>query len=57
MRYCESPFFYKRRKTREIIIGDLAHGGVESAALDEGDGAFQMPGDFFAAAPIEPIFA
>ena len=25
----------------------LAHGGVESAALDEGDGAFQMPGDFF----------
>jgi (E)-4-hydroxy-3-methylbut-2-enyl-diphosphate synthase len=28
MRYCESPFFYKRRKTREIIIGDLAHGGV-----------------------------
>ena len=28
MRYCESPFFYKRRKTREIIIGDPAHGGV-----------------------------
>ena len=28
MRYCESPFFYKRRKTREITIGDPAHGGV-----------------------------
>ena len=28
MRYCESPFFYKRRKTREIVIGDPAHGGV-----------------------------
>jgi (E)-4-hydroxy-3-methylbut-2-enyl-diphosphate synthase len=28
MRYCESPFFHKRRKAREIIIGDPAHGGV-----------------------------
>ena len=28
MRYCESPFFYQRRKTREIVIGDLARGGV-----------------------------
>jgi (E)-4-hydroxy-3-methylbut-2-enyl-diphosphate synthase len=28
MRYCESPFFYRRRKTREITIGDPAHGGV-----------------------------
>jgi (E)-4-hydroxy-3-methylbut-2-enyl-diphosphate synthase len=28
MRYCESPFFYKRRKTREIIIGDPKNGGV-----------------------------
>src|SRR5208282_6857596 len=28
MRYCESPFFYKRRKTREITIGDPARGGV-----------------------------
>jgi (E)-4-hydroxy-3-methylbut-2-enyl-diphosphate synthase len=28
MRYCESPFFYKRRKTREIVIGDPKHGGV-----------------------------
>jgi (E)-4-hydroxy-3-methylbut-2-enyl-diphosphate synthase len=27
MRYCESPFFYKRRQTREIIIGDPANGG------------------------------
>ena len=28
MRYCDSPFFYQRRKTREIVIGDPAHGGV-----------------------------
>jgi (E)-4-hydroxy-3-methylbut-2-enyl-diphosphate synthase len=28
MRYCESPFFYQRRKTREIVIGDPARGGV-----------------------------
>ena len=28
MRYCESPYFYQRRKTREIIIGDPANGGV-----------------------------
>ncbi len=28
MRYCESPYFYKRRKTREVIIGDLKAGGV-----------------------------
>jgi (E)-4-hydroxy-3-methylbut-2-enyl-diphosphate synthase len=28
MRYCQSPFFYRRRKTREIVIGDPAHGGV-----------------------------
>ncbi|HEY5232001.1 MAG TPA: (E)-4-hydroxy-3-methylbut-2-enyl-diphosphate synthase [Verrucomicrobiae bacterium] len=27
MRYCESPFFYQRRKTREIVIGDPANGG------------------------------
>src|SRR5580693_6138393 len=27
MRYCESPYFYHRRQTREIIIGDPAHGG------------------------------
>jgi len=27
MRYCESPFFYKRRKSREITIGEPAHGG------------------------------
>jgi len=26
--YCESPFCFKRRKTREIIIGDPARGGV-----------------------------
>src|SRR5271155_417355 len=28
MRYCESPFFYQRRKTREIVIGDPQNGGV-----------------------------
>jgi (E)-4-hydroxy-3-methylbut-2-enyl-diphosphate synthase len=28
MRYCESPFFFQRRKTREIILGDPANGGV-----------------------------
>ena len=27
MRYCESPYFYQRRKTREIVIGDPANGG------------------------------
>ena len=26
--YCESPYFFQRRKTREIIIGDPARGGV-----------------------------
>src|SRR6058998_1839669 len=28
MRYCESPFFYSRRKSREVVVGDLARGGV-----------------------------
>lgn len=28
MSYCESPYFYQRRKTREIVIGDPANGGV-----------------------------
>ena len=28
MHYCESPYFYQRRKTREVIIGDLKNGGV-----------------------------
>src|SRR5580658_8366287 len=27
MRYCESPYFYHRRQSREIVIGDPAHGG------------------------------
>src|SRR3984885_12837091 len=27
MRYCESPYFHHRRKTREIVIGDPANGG------------------------------
>jgi len=27
MRYCESPYFFQRRPTREIVIGDPAHGG------------------------------
>jgi len=28
MRYCDSPYFYRRRSTREIVIGDPARGGV-----------------------------
>src|SRR6266478_7914711 len=28
MRYCESPFFYNRRKAREVIVGDPARGGA-----------------------------
>src|SRR5580692_9564139 len=28
MRYCESPYYYQRRRTREIVIGDPARGGV-----------------------------
>ena len=28
MRYCESPYLYRRRKTREIVIGDPKNGGV-----------------------------
>ncbi|HEV2320209.1 MAG TPA: (E)-4-hydroxy-3-methylbut-2-enyl-diphosphate synthase, partial [Verrucomicrobiae bacterium] len=28
MSYCKSPFFYHRRQTREIVIGDPARGGV-----------------------------
>jgi (E)-4-hydroxy-3-methylbut-2-enyl-diphosphate synthase len=28
MRYCDSPFLYHRRKTREVIVGDPTHGGV-----------------------------
>src|SRR5437588_2032067 len=28
MRYCESPLFYQRRRTREIVIGDPARGGL-----------------------------
>ena len=27
MRYCESPYLYHRRQTREIVIGDPANGG------------------------------
>jgi len=27
VRYCESPFFYHRRKSREIVVGDPNHGG------------------------------
>ena len=27
MHYCESPFFYKRRKSREISVGDPKNGG------------------------------
>src|SRR5713101_256708 len=28
MRYCESPYFYQRRKTREVVVGNPALGGV-----------------------------
>jgi (E)-4-hydroxy-3-methylbut-2-enyl-diphosphate synthase len=28
MQYCLSPFSYHRRKTREVVVGDPAHGGV-----------------------------
>src|SRR5204863_1696167 len=28
MRYCESPYLYRRRRTREVVIGDPARGGV-----------------------------
>jgi (E)-4-hydroxy-3-methylbut-2-enyl-diphosphate synthase len=28
MRYCESPFLYHRRQTREVVVGDPARGGV-----------------------------
>jgi (E)-4-hydroxy-3-methylbut-2-enyl-diphosphate synthase len=28
MRYCESPFFYQRRKSREVVIGDPTRGGI-----------------------------
>jgi (E)-4-hydroxy-3-methylbut-2-enyl-diphosphate synthase len=28
MRYCQSPFFFLRRNTREVIVGDPARGGV-----------------------------
>jgi (E)-4-hydroxy-3-methylbut-2-enyl-diphosphate synthase len=27
MRYCDSPYFFQRRPTREIVIGDPARGG------------------------------
>ncbi|MGA2247653.1 MAG: (E)-4-hydroxy-3-methylbut-2-enyl-diphosphate synthase [Verrucomicrobiota bacterium] len=28
MRYCDSPYFYQRRPTREVVIGDPANGGL-----------------------------
>ncbi len=28
MQYCSSPYVYQRRKTREVIVGDPARGGV-----------------------------
>lgn len=28
MRYCDSPFSFARRKTREVVVGDPARGGV-----------------------------
>ncbi|HWN94566.1 MAG TPA: (E)-4-hydroxy-3-methylbut-2-enyl-diphosphate synthase [Methylomirabilota bacterium] len=28
MNYCQSPYVFQRRKTREVVVGDPAHGGV-----------------------------
>src|SRR5499425_2189794 len=28
MRYCQSPFAYQRRQSREVVVGDPARGGV-----------------------------
>ena len=28
MRYCDSPYLYQRRKSREVVIGDPAKGGI-----------------------------
>src|SRR5271168_3251208 len=28
MRFCHSPYFYSRRQTREVVVGDPARGGV-----------------------------
>ena len=28
VRYCDSPFFFRRRRSREVIVGDPARGGV-----------------------------
>jgi len=28
MRFCHSPYFYSRRQTRPVVVGDPAHGGV-----------------------------
>src|SRR5678816_4892537 len=28
MNYCQSPYVYRRRKTREVVVGDPARGGV-----------------------------
>src|SRR5437660_8790693 len=28
MKYCQSPWFFQRRKSREVIVGDPARGGV-----------------------------
>src|SRR6478736_4207258 len=28
MHYCESPFFRSRRRSREVVVGDPAKGGV-----------------------------
>src|SRR3954465_16025772 len=28
MKYCDSPYLFHRRQTREVVVGDPAHGGV-----------------------------
>jgi len=28
MRYCESPYLYRRRQSREVVVGDPKNGGL-----------------------------
>ena len=28
IKYCDSPYHYKRRKTRPVVVGDPSNGGV-----------------------------
>ena len=33
MKYCSSPYFYQRRNSREVVVGDPARGGVVLGGL------------------------